>query len=40
MTLTHPDAEAAAHAILNFLRSERIVIDPAREASQTKEHAS
>jgi electron transfer flavoprotein beta subunit len=40
MTLTDPDAEAAAHAILSFLRSERFVLDPAREASQIKELAS
>jgi electron transfer flavoprotein beta subunit len=40
MTLTNPDAEAAAHAILSFLRNERIVLDPAREANQTKEYAS
>ncbi|MBL0406167.1 hypothetical protein JKG68_19580 [Microvirga aerilata] len=39
-TLTNPDAEAAAHAILNFMRSERILLDSAQEASQTKEHAS
>jgi electron transfer flavoprotein beta subunit len=39
-TLTDPDAEAAAHAILSFLRSERLVLDPAREANQTKELAS
>jgi len=40
ITLTNPDAEVAAHAILNFIRNERILLDPAREASQTKEHAS